>query len=365
MDLQFLIDRLGEGWTATLFGLGIGLAFGVFAQRSKFCLRAAVIEFWRGSIGRKVSVWLLTFGAAVAGTQGLIAAGMLDVSEARQLATAGSLSGALIGGTMFGVGMILSRGCASRLLVLSANGNLRALVSGLILTIVAQASLRGILSPARETLAKLWMVDGGPSRDLIGLVGLDGNWALGFGIVCIAAALIFAVRSRVGGWTVAGALGVGAMVAAGWFLTFTLSGQSFTPMAVKSISFIGPSADTLMAAINRPVLTPSFDLGMVPGVFAGSFFAGLLGRDLKIECFSGDARPMPRYIAGAALMGFGGMLAGGCAVGAGISGGAVFALTAWIALTAMWISAGLTDYVVDRRREMAAERPPVVMAPAE
>ena len=65
---------------------------------------------------------------------------MLDVSEARQLAATGSLSGAIIGGLMFGAGMILSRGCASRLLVLSGTGNLRALVTGLILTIVAQAS---------------------------------------------------------------------------------------------------------------------------------------------------------------------------------------------------------------------------------
>jgi len=44
---------------------------------------------------------------------------------------------------------------------------------------------------------------------------------------------------------------------------------------------------------------------------------------------------MLRYIAGAILMGFGSMLAGGCAVGAGITGGALFALTAWLALVGM------------------------------
>jgi uncharacterized membrane protein YedE/YeeE len=57
---------------------------------------------------------------------------------------------------------------------------------------------------------------------------------------------------------------------------------------------------------------------------------------------------MVRYIAGAVLMGFGGMLAGGCAVGAGVTGGAVMAVTAWIALFAMWIGAGVTDLAVDR-----------------
>lgn len=165
----------------------------------------------------------------------------------------GSLSGAIIGGLLFGAGMVLSRGCASRLLVLSATGNLRALVSGLILTLVAQASLRGLLSPAREVLASLWMVEGGHSRNILTLLhvgALGGTFAgacwLGFGAW-------LAQRNGLGsaGWT--GALGVGLAVAAGWLFTFTLSQQAFTPIAIKSISFTGPSADTLMALINsRP-----------------------------------------------------------------------------------------------------------------
>ena len=44
MDLIPLVDTLGEGPTATLFGLLTGGVFGVAAQRSRFCLRAAVVE---------------------------------------------------------------------------------------------------------------------------------------------------------------------------------------------------------------------------------------------------------------------------------------------------------------------------------
>jgi uncharacterized membrane protein YedE/YeeE len=47
-------------------------------------------------------------------------------------------------------------------------------------------------------------------------------------------------------------------------------------------------------------------------------------------------------------MGFGGMLAGGCAVGAGVSGAAIFALTAWISLIGMWAGAGLINALIDR-----------------
>ena len=47
-------------------------------------------------------------------------------------------------------------------------------------------------------------------------------------------------------------------------------------------------------------------------------------------------------------MGFGAILAGGCAVGAGMSGGAIFAITAWMTLAGMWMGAGITDRLVDK-----------------
>ena len=52
-------------------------------------------------------------------------------------------------------------------------------------------------------------------------------------------------------------------------------------------------------------------------------------------------------------MGFGGMLAGGCAVGAGVSGASVFAVTAWVALIGMWLGAGLANYLADRPEKAA------------
>jgi len=78
--------------------------------------------------------------------------------------------------------------------------------------------------------------------------------------------------------------------------------------------------------------------------------AAYLTNELKLEGFEGGPA-MRRYLAGAAIMGFGGMLAGGCAVGAGITGGSVFSLTAWAALSGMWIGAGITDTLLDRESD--------------
>jgi len=346
MDLATILERYGDGTVMAVGGLLIGSLFGFFAQRSKFCMRAAAIEFWHRKFGDKLPVWLLAFSSAVVAVQLLILTHSLDVSTARQLATRGSLSGALIGGLLFGIGMILSRGCASRLLILSANGNLRALLSGLIFAVTAQASLNGSLAPLRNTISTWWTVEGGASRDLLELTGL-GHWGgLAFGLVWMAAALFFAVRSGWGLWKWVGGIGTGLAVAAAWWFTYFMSTQSFQVIQVQALTFSGPSAEWLMRVLSSPAPSVGFDFGLLPGVFAGSFIGAWIGRDLKLEGFT-DGYSMRRYIAGAILMGFGSMLAGGCAVGAGMTGGAIFALTAWITLVGMWIGAGITDRLMD------------------
>lgn len=351
-----LIDLLGEPWLLAAGGGLIGFGFGFFAQRSGFCLRAAVIEFWRREPGPKLAVWLLAFSTAVVAVQALILAGAMDVTGARQLATRGSLSGALIGGLVFGAGMIMTRGCASRLLVLTANGNLRALLSGLIFAVTAQASLAGVLSPLRNAISRWWTVEGGATRDLLAITHL-GRWGgLAFGGVWLAAGLWYAVRSEWGFWKWVGGIGSGLMVAAGWWFTATVSRNSFEVVPVQSLTFSGPSAEWLMRILALPSPPVGFDFGLLPGVFAGSFVAAWATGGLRLEGFK-DGYSMRRYIAGAMLMGFGAMLAGGCAVGAGVTGGAVFAVTSWLTLVGMWTGAGLTDRWLDARAQHPQRSP--------
>ncbi len=130
MDLALLLEHFPEPYLAALFGLLVGAVFGFSAERSSFCLRAATVEFARGSLGPRVAVWLLTFSTAVIWVQGARLLGLFRAEDARMMAVTGSWSGAVIGGLMFGAGMVLARGCSGRLLVLAATGNLRSVVSG-------------------------------------------------------------------------------------------------------------------------------------------------------------------------------------------------------------------------------------------
>jgi uncharacterized protein len=352
MNLSSILEHYGESTVLGAGGLCIGMLFGFFAQRSKFCLRSAVIEFWHRQLGEKLSVWLLAFSSAVVGVQLLILLHALDVSTARQIASRGSLSGALIGGLLFGAGMIMTRGCASRLLVLSANGNLRALLSGLIFAVTAQAALSGALAPLRNSISAWWTVDGGGARDLLAISGAGHVGGLLFGLLWLVAGLYVSIRSGWGLWKWVGGIGTGLTIAAGWYFTYLIATNTFEVVQVQGLTFSGPSAEWLMRVLSSPAPAVGFDFGLLPGVFAGSFLGAWLGHDLKLEGFK-DGYSMTRYIAGAVLMGFGSMLAGGCAVGAGMTGGSIFALTAWLALLGMWAGAGVTDRLLDRRVALA------------
>jgi len=341
MEFTEWLERHGVAQALALGGLALGLLFGFMAQRSRFCLRAAVVEFWHDQFGTKLTVWLLTFSTAVIAIQVLLLAGWLDVSGTRQMANRGSLSGALVGGLCFGAGMIMTRGCASRLLVLSANGNLRALLSGLIFAVTAQSALSGALSPLRQEIATWWTVEGGPSRDLLAVLGLGHEAGLAIGVVWAAAAVYFARHRLQGFWTWAGGIGVGLCVAMAWWYSYQVSQHTFDVVAVQGITFSGPSAEWLMRVLAPSPPPIGFDFGLLPGVFLGSFIAAWTRGEWKLEGFK-DGYGMRRYIAGAVLMGFGAVLAGGCTVGAGMTGGALFALTAWLTLIAIWVGAGLS-----------------------
>ncbi len=351
MDIIALIEQIGEGPTAAVFGLLTGIVFGVAAQRSRFCLRAATVEFARGMMQDKIAVWLLTFSTAVVWVQGAQLLGLIDTTEARMMAVPGSWSGAIIGGLMFGAGMVLARGCSGRLLVLAATGNLRSVVSGLIFAVVAQMAITGWLAPVRDKLASLWITQGGRNMDLLAAMHLPPSAGLIFGLIVALLALELSRRNQIGISRLIFASGVGFAVALGWALTFALSQVAFDPVQIESATFTGPSANTLMFFLDRSSVL-EFDIGLVPGVVVGSFAAAALTGELKFQGFEGPS-PMRNAMIGAALMGFGGMLAGGCAIGAGVTGGSIFAGTAWLALFCMWIGGMSTDLILGGRGQPA------------
>lgn len=308
-------------------GLVLGAVFGVAAQISRFCLRRAVAgdaNERRSALG----VWLTALFAAIAGFTALSGFGLIALEDHRYLATDLPLLAIVLGGLAFGVGMVLTRGCVSRLTVLGASGNLRALTVLIVFAITAHATLKGVLADTRVALGSVNLEL--PSATLGGLLGNDVI-AAALALAAIGAA-IWALKPRASQAVLAGLIGL--VAALGWSATSVLLVDEFDPAPIQSLAFTLPWSDGLFWGIASSSVPAAFGPGLIGGVLAGAALSALLRGEFAWASFESPAQT-GRYLAGAVLMGFGGVLAGGCTVGAGISGVSMLSFAAIAALASI------------------------------
>lgn len=332
LGFETIDPRAASVW----FGLALGLAFGALANVSRFCFRRAVAgpqEERRPALG----VWALALAVAVIGTQAAVIFGLVDLADHRLLSANLPVLAILLGGALFGAGMVLARGCISRLTVLSGTGNLRAVLVLLILAVVAHATLRGVLAPARITLGTPQI----PLGDYASLAALPGGATLWAGLIALAT-LAVALRSGAGRGTLVLAALIGLLVPLAWVGTGLVLQDEFDPIPVEALSFTLPWADTLFFGIASTSIAANFGVGLVGGTLLGSLLLSLVRRDFRWQSFSSPVET-GRYLTGGVLMGFGGVLAGGCTLGAGLSGIPALSAAAVLALLAITAGARLTD----------------------
>jgi uncharacterized membrane protein YedE/YeeE len=325
-DLGF--TTLTAPQAALWFGAALGLAFGLLAQRTRFCLRRAIAGA-PGERGPAAGVWLTALAVALAGTRAAVAQGWVSFADHRFLAADLPWLAILSGGLLFGVGMVLARCCTSRLPVLTGQGNLRALTVLLVFAVVAHATLKGVLAPLRTTLGSVTA----PLGEVTSLAALPGGGLVWAGAIALAA-LAAALRSGATRRALAGAALLGALVPLGWVGTGWVLQDDFDPIAMESLAFTATWADSLFFAIASSSIPATFGVGLVGGTVGGALAAALAFREFRWESFTTPAQT-GRALTGGALMGLGGVLAGGCTVGAGLSGLPTLGLAAILALAAI------------------------------
>ena len=312
-------------------GLLLGAAYGVLAQRSALCLRRSMVGEWQECLPA-LGAWAMALALAVAGTRLAVAAGFVSFEQHRFLVPDVPVASAVLGGAMFGTGMVLTGGCASRLTVLTGTGNLRALLVLVVFAITAHAAMKGVLAPVRLTLGSLTL----PFGESAGIASLPGGEAWPLGLAIVAAAFAFRSKASPSSLLMAGAAGL--LVPLGWIGTGFVLLDDFDPIPLESLSFTAPMADALFWTVAASSIPAGFGTGLVAGVVLGSLAAALFAGDFRWVSLE-SPRQTGRYLAGALLMGMGGVLAGGCTVGAGLSGVSTASLAAMLALVAMAASA--------------------------
>ncbi len=321
-------DTLTAPQAAVWFALALGLAFGALAQITRFCFRRMIDGDDRA---QAAGVWLTALAVAVLGTQAAVAQGWISFADHRFMASGLPVLAIVAGGLMFGAGMILTRGCISRLTVLTGSGNLRAALVLVVFAVVAHATLKGVLAPLRTGLSSVTL-DVAPALPGSGLI-----WA---GVIALAA-LAFALRSGNRAGTLILAAALGALVPLAWVGTGFVLYDDFDPIAMESLSFTAPATEALFYTVASTAVSPSFGLGLVGGVIAGALLAALIRGQFQWQSFE-TPHQTGRYMAGAALMGVGGVLAGGCTVGAGLSGVPTLSLAAILAIGSIGLGGWLT-----------------------
>jgi uncharacterized membrane protein YedE/YeeE len=345
-----------------LLGLVIGVMLGFTARRARLCTLGAIESALVGGDWRWMKIFGLAFAIALIGTQTMIFNGWVDETQSRYLPTKLAVVAIIIGSLMFGIGMALVGTCAFGNLIRLGAGDLRSLVGLIIFAVVALMTLRGSLAFIRldwiENL--VWHP---PNEQHASLVALLENWS-GMSLrawltTAIALPLMLFValdrRLRKSPRLLIAAATLGLGVVIGWAATGPLA-DDFAQLRLQSLTLVAPVARAFSGLIFGTEWL-EFSILTVPGIVIGSFLAAVLAGEFRWEAFD-DHLEMRRHLLGACLMGAGGVLAGGCTIGQGITAGSMLALSWPIAVLGMMAGAwvGLTLLVEGSVRECITTR---------
>ncbi|MBW7903260.1 MAG: YeeE/YedE family protein [Rhodocyclaceae bacterium] len=347
--------------TILLLAFALGLAFGALSQKTHFCTMGAVADVINMEDWSRARMWLLAVAVAVLGSAALHGAGLIDLNKSIYRGQNLPWLSHLVGGLLFGVGMVLASGCGARTLTRIGAGNLKSLVVFLVLGLTAYMTLRGVLGVLRVNTLDRIAVQFPGGQDLPALLAAAGvapgtalavcALALGGGLLafCCLRRDFLTVDNVLGG------LAVGAIVVAGWYVSGHLGYLAEDPETLQeaflatdsgrmeSLSFVAPQAYTLDLLLlwSDSSRRLSFGVALALGVVAGSTAWALLTRNFRWEGFR-DVADLVRHLVGGALMGFGGVTAMGCTIGQGVTGVSTLALGSLLTAAAIVVGAAAT-----------------------
>ena len=288
--------------------------------------------------------YIVALLVAISGTLLLTQMGVVDPHQSIYLPTNFPWLGFIVGGLIFGIGMVFAGGCATRILVRVGEGNLGALIAVLGFNITAGSALGGHLAYANEYLFRKFTISL-PSSSIPELLGIN-PWIL-VGVLAVGAAawIIMTKKSDEflsSSWPLV-SLAVGLLVVAGWYVTGTANSKimadeflamdanvvsSFRP---ASLTFAKPNADFFMYTATATGSSVDFGIATVLGVVLGSLLAALLSKSFHWVAPTGS-QSFLGYLIGGLLMGFGAIIALGCNIGQGLTGMSVLGLGALITI---------------------------------
>ena len=336
-------------------GLVLGTALGGIAQVSRFCTMGALADWFTYGGTDRLMVWAIAVLVAAVGSLALVGGGLLDATQTLAWSNKFLWLSNVVGGAIFGVGMVLASGCPQRNLIKLGSGSLKALVVLLVAAVVAQMTLRGVLAPVRVELLDSAGLTLAHSQDLGSLLAkplsMDAAalrwWVIAVVLAATARWWWRPMRQLDKSQWLAGAA-IGVLVVLAWGLTgfvgylpehpdtleaVWLGTYSHRPEAFTFAAPLAHSLDLLTLWSDRNTVL-SYGVVVCLGTVLGSAALALLRREFRIESFRGTT-DLVNHLVGGALMGFGAVTAMGCSIGQGLSGLSLQSAGAVVMVTGM------------------------------
>ena len=357
-------ESLSTAVLAVIFLLAAILGFAM--RESRFCTMGAISDVVYLQDWQRMRQWAMAVGVAMCGVTALVLWGGMAVGDTLYASAQLLWLSALVGGLLFGAGMVLASGCSARNLTRLGGGSLKALVVLIVMGLAAFATLKGITAVARVRWLDSVHLQFNTLALLPELLAQASGWSvfatrlgLGLGLGALLILIGLNPRNRADRGVLLGGAIVGLCVTAAWWLgghvaeiaehPETLEHMYATTYSgrIEAFSFVTPVAHTLdwllFFSDKNKVLT--WGIASACGMVVGSWLHALWRRDFQWQGFA-NTQDLSRHLLGAALMGIGGVTAMGCTVGQGISAVSLLSLGSFIAITGIVAGAvGMLRYL--------------------
>jgi uncharacterized membrane protein YedE/YeeE len=326
-------------WPLLASALSVGLVFGYVIQRGGFCLTRALSNAMLMRDGNVLRAYLLALLVAMVGVHVIEALNLIDI-PLRPLRWLSNI----VGGLLFGAGMILSGGCSGSTWYRVGEGAAGAWVVLVGFAIGATTAGLGVLAPVRTMLQKpvIEMGDGG-APTLASVVGLS-PW-----IVILVATVLGGIWLSRGPrepehgkwpWPRTG-VAVGVMIGVGWWA----SAYGDRPVGITFAANTGHLLTYPMVGYPNRV---TWSMLMALGVPVGAFVAAWTTDQFRWKWPA--ASSLAKIFAGGLLMGAAAIVAEGCNINQGLTNSATLALGSLLTFASMCTGACLTIWFLFLRK---------------
>ena len=311
-----------------LSGLLVGLAFGFLLQRSQFCFVCGFRELFQKRDPRFMLALLLAVSIQSVGFFGLQAAGLIRL-PAEQM----PILATVLGGLLFGMGIILARCCGSGSWFRSGEGAAGSLLVLLVFATTLAACqagpLKNLLQPLLQQTSSLGLIHE--------TLGISPWWCVAALVVMCAGLLWRARRQATFSSSPTGdaaeavetgrySLGIAALIGLLGVLAWWLSWQSGRNYGY---GVAVPTANVLQYLVTGQSRYLNWGSLFVLGILPGAFFSAWLRGQFRWRV--PPVEQVPQRILGGVLMGMGATLAGGCTITNTLVATAYFSWQGWLA----------------------------------